>query len=217
MEKSLFSPDGIYARVMNWIWDILVISVLWVLCCIPVITIGAASAAAYYTAAKVIRGGEGKAVTEFFRAFRMNFKQSVPFSLGYVLLTVVALLECYYIYFDSSYPLAVLYLFYGMVLVLVASAQYLFALLSRFTMPKFALLRMAVVCGFRHLLTTIILLLLLALTGIGVYLMPWGILVFPGLMFLGKTCLMERILFRYMDPPETEEDKQKWFYKINER
>lgn len=215
MEKSLFAIDGPYARVMNWIWNILVISVLWVVCCIPVFTIGASSTAAYYTAAKVIRGREGKAVSEFFHAFRTNFKQTVGFSIGYVVVAVVVLLECYYIYNESQIPLPVLYLFYGMVLVLVANAQYLFALMSRFNHSSFSFLRMAVMCSFRHLITTILLLLLLALCCVAVYLMPWGIFLFPGLMFLLKTYPMERVLRKYMpDLDDDDPEKQKWYYNI---
>ena len=188
---------------------------LWVVCCIPVFTIGASSAAAYYTAAKVIRGREGKAVNEFFHAFRMNFRQSAVFSVGYAAVAAVLLLECWYLYHDSTVSLPVLYLFYGMVLVLVANAQYLFACMSRFNHKNVALLRMAVICSFRHLITTILLLLLLALGCIAVYLMPWGILIFPGLVFLLKTYPMERVLRKYM--PEVDDDdpeKQKWYYNI---
>ena len=60
MTKHIFSPDGLYARVMNGFWNILVLSVLWMLCCLPVVTLGAASTAAYYAAAKVIRRKTGK-------------------------------------------------------------------------------------------------------------------------------------------------------------
>lgn len=78
MTKHIFSPDGLYARVMNGFWNILVLSVLWMLCCLPVVTLGAASTAAYYAAAKVIRRKTGKIYSEFFSSFRRNFRQSVP-------------------------------------------------------------------------------------------------------------------------------------------
>ena len=214
-KKSFFAMDGIYARVMNWIWNFLVISVLWVICCIPIFTAGAATTAAYYTAAKVMRGREGKAVSEFFHAFRTNFKQSVAFSLIYAAVLVVLLLECYYMYHNSDVSLPVLYLFYGMVLLTVANAQYCFPCLSRFTMQNFPLFRMATLLSIRHLITTILLLLLFALTCIAVYLMPWGIFLFPGVMFYLETFLMERVLRKSMpDLDEDDPEKQKWYYNI---
>lgn len=207
--------DGAYARVMNWLWNIIVISVLWIVCCIPIVTVGASSTAAYYAAAKVLRGHEGKAIPEFFHAFKLNFKQSALFSVLYAAVTAVLLLECYYLYGNSEISLPVLYLFYGMVLLVVASAQYLAACMSRFTLGNLALFRMAMLCSFRHILTTILLLLLFAATCIAVYLMPWGIFVYPGLMFLIGTYPMERVLRKYMPEPEDDDpEKQKWYYNI---
>lgn len=214
-EKSFFAIDGVYARIMNGIWNFLVISVLWILCCIPVFTIGASCTAAYYTAAKVIRGKEGKAVSEFFHAFRLNLKQSVLFSVIYGILLAVLLLECYYIYNDKSVSLPVLYLFYGLVLLLIANGQYLFPCLSRFSMKNFPLFRMATLLSIRHLITTILLLCLFGGMCILVYLMPWGILIFPGVMFYLKTFPMERVLRKSM--PKLDDDdpeKQKWYYNI---
>ena len=42
MPDELFSLNGPYARAMKWLWNMLVISILWAVCCIPVFTIGAA-------------------------------------------------------------------------------------------------------------------------------------------------------------------------------
>lgn len=216
MEKeNLFSMNGPYARVMNWLWNLIVLSVLWVLCCIPVVTIGAASTAAYYTAAKVLRAHEGKVVSEFFHAFKTNFKPATLFTVCYIAVILLLVLDCVYLYDNSEVPLPVLYLFYGLVLLVFSNGQYLFSCLSRFTDRKFQLFRMAVLSGFRHLLTTILLLLLLAALLVGFYLMPWGILVFPGLMFWIKTFLMEPVLRGMM--PESEEsdpEKRKWYYNI---
>lgn len=214
-KKSIFATDGVYARIMNFIWKLLMISILWVVCCIPVVTAGASCAAAYYAAAKVIRGGEGKVISEFFHAFRTNFRQSAVFSVIYAIVLAVLLLECYYLYFNSEVSLPVLYLFYGMVLVLVSNIQYLFSFMSRFTLTKFELFRMATLCSFRHLITTILLLMLFAAMCIAVYLMPWGILVFPGVMFLIKTYPMERVMRKYMPTPEDgDTETQKWYYNI---
>ena len=213
-KKSIFAMDGVYARIMNNLWNLLMISVLWVVCSIPVITFGASTASAYYVAAKVVRGREGKLISEFFQAFKANFSQSAFFSVIYAVVLAVLLLECYYVYQTTDLPLPMLYLFYGMVLAVVANIQYLFSLMSRFTLTKFALFRMATLCSFRHLITTILLLLLFAVMCIGVYLMPWGVFIFPGVMFLVKTFLMERVMKKYMPSPEDDLKSQKWYYNI---
>lgn len=213
-KKSLFAMDGVYAKTMNFLWNVLMLSLLWILCSLPIITFGASSAAAYYAAAKVIRAGEGKLLSEFIHAFKCNFKQTAVFSAIYGLVLAIVLLECCYIYSDSTIPLPLLHVFYGMVLVILANMQYLFSFISRFSLKKFELFRMATLCSFRHLITTILLLMLFAAMCVGVYLMPWGLLLFPGVMFILKTFLMERVMRRYMPAPEDGAQSQKWYYNI---
>ncbi len=200
--------------MMNWFWNILVLSVLWLVCCLPVFTIGAASTAAYYAAAKTVRHKTGKISSEFFSSFRSNFCQSVPLTLVILLLTALLAVECIYLYSDSRVPAGVLYLFIAMLLAMCAMAFYLWACFSRFSLRSFQLFRMAVVLTFRHLLTTLLLLLLLCVCLAGIYLMPWGILVFPGLALYFSTYPMEKVLLRY-SPKVSEDDTeaQKWYYQ----
>lgn len=73
---NIFSPDGRLAAVLNRIGDLIILNVLTILCCIPVITAGAALTALYSVTLKMVKNEEGKIVTEYFRAFRGNFKQA---------------------------------------------------------------------------------------------------------------------------------------------
>lgn len=213
MEK-IFSMDGTYARAMNFLWNILVISVLWLLCSLPVVTLGAASTAAYYAAAKAVRHHTGTVHREYFASFRRNFRQSIPLSLVMLLITGLLALECLYLYSDTAVPLPVLCLFAVMLLCSLGCGSYLWAALSRFDRGSFVLFRFSLVVTFRHLLTTISLLFLLLSCLAGVYFLPWGILLFPGLSFYLSTYPMERILLRY-SPPKNEDDKEaeKWYYQ----
>lgn len=213
MLEDLFSMNGPYARFMNWLWNMLVISVLWTVCCIPVFTIGAASTAAYYAMAKSVRHHTGREAAEFFSSFRSNLRQASVLTVIVGLILAIVLLECIYFYSDSSVPLGVLYLFYFLAATVVACAIYLWPCLSRFAKGSFALLRMAIVLVFRHLMTTVLLLLLLAAALLGVYLMPWGILIFPGLMIYLQTFLMEKILLRYSPKPADDDEAKKWYYQ----
>ena len=55
------------------VMDILWLSTLWFLCCLPVVTIGASTTALYYTSVKAIRRNRGYVTKTFFHALRMNF------------------------------------------------------------------------------------------------------------------------------------------------
>ena len=104
--------------------------------------------------------------------------------------------------------------FYAMLLAVCGCGIYLWACLSRFDQSSFALFRMSVVLTFRHFPTTILLLALFILGILGVYLMPWGILIFPGCVYVLSTYPMERILLKYSPKvPEGDAEAQKWYYQ----
>ena len=207
--NNLFSNEGLFARIMNRLWDLICVSILWFFCSLPIITLGAASTAAYYTCAKVLRHHNGHIFVEFFRSFRLNFRQSTVFTLICAAILAVLVLDCVYFYSTSVF---FLYLFYLMIAMVIGCVIYFFPMLSRFSMTVFMLFRNAAVLMFRHLFKTILLLILLLSVALGVYLMPWGILVFPGLGFWLSTYLMEPIL-RSCAPAPDPEESEKWFYQ----
>lgn len=52
------------------------LNILWLVCCLPIVTIGASTTALYYTSFKIAKE-EGSYITVmFFRSFRQNFKQA---------------------------------------------------------------------------------------------------------------------------------------------
>ena len=207
--NNFFSNEGLFARFMNRLWDLICVSILWFFCSLPLFTLGAASTAAYYTCAKVLRHHNGHIFTEFFRSFRMNFRQSTVFTLISALVLAVLVLDCVYFYGD---PL--LYLFYLMTVMVIGCMLWFFPLLSRFSMTLFRIFRTAAVVMFRYLFKTILLLILLFSVALGIYLMPWGILVFPGLGFWLGTYLTEPVLRACAPAPEEgSEESEKWYYQ----
>lgn len=214
MDK-FFSMNSTFSRFMNLLGDLIAVSICWFVCSLPVFTLGAASTAAYYTAAKCIRHKTGRIFPSFFHSFRTNLKQSAIMTLLYGALFPVLLLDCSYFYGSSSFwGLAALAVFYFLILALTGSFVYAFSLLSRFSMKTFPILRMSIILTFRHLLTTVLLLALLALCGAMIWLMPWGVLVFPGAAALTQTFLLEPVLKKYAPVPEEgSEEAQKWYYQ----
>ncbi|MBQ2959692.1 MAG: YesL family protein [Oscillospiraceae bacterium] len=69
--------------------DIIYIGILWLLCCLPIITIGASSTAMYYCMVKCVRHGRGHAGREFFAAFRRNFGCSTKAWFVFLLLILL--------------------------------------------------------------------------------------------------------------------------------
>ena len=89
MLKSFFDPNGAFARGMERVWSLIVLNVLWLVCSLPVVTMGASCAALYQVLGKLIAGEDGHVARQFFRAWGENWKKATPVWL--ILLAVFAL------------------------------------------------------------------------------------------------------------------------------
>ena len=52
------------------------LNLLWLVCSIPIVTVGASTSALYYVTLKLVRDEEENVTAMFFRAFRENFRQA---------------------------------------------------------------------------------------------------------------------------------------------
>ena len=81
MWKDIFNPENLFFRMLARGVDLIGLSLLWVLLCIPIVTAGSATAALYYTVVKVFRHGREDAFTTYLKAFKDNLKQGIPVTL----------------------------------------------------------------------------------------------------------------------------------------
>lgn len=72
---ALFSIDSKFMRFVGQLADILLLNLLWFAFCIPVVTIGASTVAAYSVAMKMLDDEEGYIARSFLKAFKANFAQ----------------------------------------------------------------------------------------------------------------------------------------------
>ena len=79
----------------------MLLSVLWVISSLPLITIGAASSALYYAVVKAILNDEGTAWGNFWTGFRVNFKKATIIWIPVLLLIVGAMVDIVVVYFLS--------------------------------------------------------------------------------------------------------------------
>lgn len=77
MAPKLFKPDSPLMIVMTQITDVIFLSLLWLLGCLPVVTVGASFAALYDASYRVFREGETNGWQRFGRVFRDNWKAGI--------------------------------------------------------------------------------------------------------------------------------------------
>ena len=68
--------DNVVMRALGKIGDMICLNVMWVICCIPIITIGASTTAMYTVMLRMVKNEEGYIFRGFLKAFKTNFKQS---------------------------------------------------------------------------------------------------------------------------------------------
>ena len=103
--------DGPILTALTRIFDVLVATVLFVLCCLPVVTIGASTAAMYDVMLCIAGDGCSSVARRFFGAFRDNFKQATGLWLIVALAGLVVIgdiVVCYGFEMEATMILAVM-------------------------------------------------------------------------------------------------------------
>lgn len=92
---KLFDLDSPIMQVLNKVADLMWLNILTLICCLPVVTAGAALTAAHYVALKIKRNEEGYITRDFFKSFKENFKQGTIIWLLIVLIAIVLVGDFY--------------------------------------------------------------------------------------------------------------------------
>ncbi len=77
MFRNLFNPESGLMITMSRITDVIFLSIFWLMCCIPVVTVGASFAALYDATYRVFRENEKNTWKRFFSTFRDNWKGGI--------------------------------------------------------------------------------------------------------------------------------------------
>ncbi|MCR5837773.1 MAG: YesL family protein [Lachnospiraceae bacterium] len=153
-----------YFEVTAKIWSMFLLSIIYVICCIPIFTIGAATTSYCYMLFRFKDKREGRVIENYFISFKKEFVQSTKV-WGIMMVALVIL------YFDSvlssnlvlesNGKLAMLYPMYYLLLFLVMAVLiYVFAYMARFKDGVIKSLKNSFLIATRHLGYTITIMLI---------------------------------------------------------
>ena len=71
-----FNMDSPVMNFLGRVADLVWLNILYIICCLPIFTIGAATSALYYVTMKMVADEEGYITKSFFKSFKDNFKQA---------------------------------------------------------------------------------------------------------------------------------------------
>ena len=146
---------------MGRLADFIILNLLWVVCSIPIITIGASTTALYTVMLKLVKNEEGYIAKGFLKAFKENFKQSTIMWIIFLLISIVFVVDFVSIKLMSDEIggiLQILFLFMGALL--AAWMVYAFALQARFVNTVKNTLKNAMILVFAKLPFTVLIVLL---------------------------------------------------------
>lgn len=210
--KSLFNADGSVISGLIKLFDCICLSVLWLVCCLPVFTIGVACTALYTTVFKYLRREEGTLTATFFGALRENFRRSTL--AGLVEIALLALMAVDVMVFRSlrlqGSPLGGLYeLSLVLCCVVLTWTIYLAAYTARFRGTVGEMLRISAMLMLLHPIRTLEVFACLAI-GLALALgLPGMALVAPAGTYWAASILIEKVFLCHLKPEDAASEQSK--------
>jgi len=214
---QIFNVDNKFFRGISKIIDCVWLSILWAICCIPVFTAGAATTALYYAVNKAIKNDRGYATSEFFAAFKSNFKQSAViwllFLVLYIWLGVDYLVMRAYAEAGAAIgSMSVIFLVFGMLVTMWGF--YVFPYIARFENSTKNILKNTALIAISNVPWTLLLMVLFFVMWIALYFVTPIVFLMPVLYNMMKNIILEKVFKKYMTPEDLalEEERNREFY-----
>lgn len=172
---SFFNYDNPVWRFIGKFFDIMILNLLWVICSIPIVTIGASTTAVYYVTLKLVRDEESSTIKSFFKSFKENFKQS---TIIWLILLVAGALIGFDLYFflqadASTLRTVMIAIFGGFMIIYLSITLFVFPIQAKFYNPVKRTLFNAFFMSIRHFLQTLGMLIIdIGLLAVGLFLVP---------------------------------------------
>jgi len=202
-------------RAIGRVGDLVLINILFLICSIPIVTLGASAAALNTVAFQMVRGEEGAVARTFFSAFCKNLLQGILLTLLFLALGAGLYLDLRVMQANPSAVPFLLRVGAGLVAFFGAiTLPYVFVLQAKFDNTIGKTLKNAFVLAVTHPLTSIlcaamtlapILLLLFATYYLLLSSIFWFLFGFS-LIALGNAYLIGRVLRPVLPKPDSEEN-----------
>ncbi|MCP1103001.1 putative membrane protein YesL [Aequitasia blattaphilus] len=132
---SFFNIDGPLFSFLNKMADLVILNILFLICCLPIVTIGASTTALYYVSLRMVRNHEGYIARNFWKSFKENFRQATFIWIPALLMIIVLVLDIrIFNPSDSNTSLNPLLIgAYTLLILLIFGLSFVFPVLSRFS------------------------------------------------------------------------------------
>lgn len=149
--KSIFDPSNSFYQFGKKIYYTVILNFLFMLTCIPIITIGASMTAMNDVITRIINEREVSTVKDYFRAFKQNFVKSTIVWIPALIILFIMYVDVYYwIHYETGvYGKVMLVASAIVILVYLMILHTVFPLIARFDMSVKEYVKNAVEITFR--------------------------------------------------------------------
>ena len=159
-----FSYESKFSQLLLKLCNACMLNVLWFVCSLPIVTMGAATTALYYACLKIVRDEDSHVAAQFFRSFRQNFRQATQIWLILLGCGLFLGLDGYILYhlrLTSGGTMGVIWTLalaavIAAAIVLVIVLEHVFPLLASVENTNKAMLKHAFLIGTHYLFATIL-------------------------------------------------------------
>lgn len=141
--------------------DLMWLNILTLICCVPVVTIGASLTAMNYMALKIARNEECYITRGFFKSFKENFRQATLIWLIFFVLILI-LLGDFFIMRNSGMEFNVIFrgILFAFTLLTIFTGMYVFPVLAKFENTIFRTIKNAFLMSLMQFPKTILMIIL---------------------------------------------------------
>ncbi len=213
----VFNFEGPVFTSLSRLADLFWLNLLFIVCCIPVFTIGAATTALYYVTLKMAKDEEGYITKSYFKSFKDNFLQATIIWVVFVAIMAIMLIDLRIanggsvagIFSDPAVNNVVVVAVGVMVIVIAMTLTYVFPILAQFDNTVFNTVKNAFLISIRHLPYTLIMIVIAAVPVALIWFSPAMLLLvlimFSAVAYINSKFL-NKIFVLYMPKDETDKE-----------
>lgn len=169
--NHIFSPDSPAMRALGRMADLMILSFLWIACCIPIVTIGPATSALYYVSLKIVRKEDPPIFKTFCHGLKDNLLQGIVQTVIFLIGGICFCLNYRLIFLASGAARTILIIVYWILFVCcISTVIHTFALQAQFRNSVTATIRNGFMLSLQKPVHTVLVLIIHALP-IGLYLL----------------------------------------------
>lgn len=208
---NLFDYNGKFFSTMSKVADCVILGILFLVCSIPIVTIGASSTALYYAYTKSIRQDRGGVFGAFFHGFKTGFKQATISWLALIVLAAVEIFDLFLLLAQGgASPIATILLAIVVLLMIgiVLMALCLFPYIARYENTWMECIKNCVLIVFSNFFWAALLFLILLAAVLTAVCIPIMIIFLPAIYMFFANRILEYVFQKYMRPDDLQAQQQ---------